>query len=184
MKKFITKTETEVKNGIKYTTHYVNRPIEEGDPQGGAVGVCSINTITEIINYVYEPKNIPNVKYQAYCDPCATKNPILVGHKNTITEIDKFGRIGELMLEFLKINKPKNDDFVIIDILNMEIKMDDDDDMGFIGEHYVVDVRMGIPWPTYPTIPVEYIREMNRTCYVRKSAFQAFISKQNNIIWV
>ena len=50
---------TEIKNGVKYTTHFVNRPIRQGDTQGGSVGTCinGINKTTEIINYVYQPIN-------------------------------------------------------------------------------------------------------------------------------
>ncbi len=48
-------TKTEVKDGIKYTTHYVNRPIKQGDPMGGPVGSMEngVSKIMEIIKYVY-----------------------------------------------------------------------------------------------------------------------------------
>ena len=51
------KTVTEIKDGIKHTTHYVNRPIQQGDPQGGSTGtlVEGVSTTTEIIKYVYMP---------------------------------------------------------------------------------------------------------------------------------
>ena len=54
--KDIIETITKFHNNIKYTTHYVNRPIRQGDPQGGSIGSC-INgtyTTTEIITYVYK----------------------------------------------------------------------------------------------------------------------------------
>ncbi len=49
-------TKTEIKDGVKYTTHYVNRPIKPGDPQGGPVGsrVNGIDKIIEIIKYIYK----------------------------------------------------------------------------------------------------------------------------------
>ncbi len=52
----IIETKKEFKEGIKYTTHYVNRPIKQGDPQGGSVGevVNGISKTTEIIKYVYK----------------------------------------------------------------------------------------------------------------------------------
>ena len=52
VKEFITETKTVIKNGVKYTTHFVNRPIRQGDTQGGSVGTCinGINKTTEIIN--------------------------------------------------------------------------------------------------------------------------------------
>jgi hypothetical protein len=51
----IIETKTEIKDGIKYTTHYVNRPIKQGDPHGGSVGIMTndVETTTEIIKYVY-----------------------------------------------------------------------------------------------------------------------------------
>jgi len=57
-KSSIIETKTEIKDGIKYTTHYVDRPIREGDPMGGPVGmvVNGISKTTEIIQYVYKQK--------------------------------------------------------------------------------------------------------------------------------
>ena len=50
------KVTTELKNGVKYTTHYVDRPIKEGDPMGGPIGetINGVNKIIEIIRYVYQ----------------------------------------------------------------------------------------------------------------------------------
>ena len=59
IKQFITETKTEIKGDMKHTTHYVNRPIRGGDPQGGTIGIC-INgeeKTLEIIKYVYQPIN-------------------------------------------------------------------------------------------------------------------------------
>lgn len=58
LKEFITKTKVEIRQGIKYTTHYVNRPIKVGDPQGGSIGTCinGIDKTTEVILYEYQPK--------------------------------------------------------------------------------------------------------------------------------
>jgi hypothetical protein len=59
IKQFITETKTEIKGDIKYITHYVNRPIIQGDPHGGAIGAC-INgekKTIEVVNYVYQPIN-------------------------------------------------------------------------------------------------------------------------------
>lgn len=52
-------TETEVKNDIKYTTHYVDRPIKPGDKHGGSIGACinGIEKTIEIITYVYGQEN-------------------------------------------------------------------------------------------------------------------------------
>lgn len=54
-KQFITHTEIEVKDGVTYTTHYVNRPIMQGDPHGGTKGirVNGIDKIIEIEKYIY-----------------------------------------------------------------------------------------------------------------------------------
>jgi hypothetical protein len=51
----IIETKVEFKAGIKYVTHFVNRPIRQGDPHGGATGMCvnGVNTTTEITNYIY-----------------------------------------------------------------------------------------------------------------------------------
>lgn len=59
VKEFITETKTEIKDGVQYTTHFVNRPIRQGDPQGGSIGACinGIEKTTEIINYVYQSIN-------------------------------------------------------------------------------------------------------------------------------
>lgn len=56
----IFETKTETYDGIKYTTHYVNRPIRQGDPQGGSIGLCvdGINKTIEIITYVYKENNL------------------------------------------------------------------------------------------------------------------------------
>jgi hypothetical protein len=52
------KTE-EVINGIKYTTHYIGKPIKPGDPIGSSIGACvnGINTPLEVINYIYRTIN-------------------------------------------------------------------------------------------------------------------------------
>jgi len=52
----IIETKTEIKDGIKYTTHYINRPIRQGDPLGGPVGtmINGVSKTTEIIRYVYK----------------------------------------------------------------------------------------------------------------------------------
>ncbi len=52
----IIETKTEIKDGIKYTTYYVNRPIKQGDSQGGSVGaiINGVNKTTEIIRYIYK----------------------------------------------------------------------------------------------------------------------------------
>jgi len=54
--KDIYKTETEEVNGIKYTTHYVNRPIRQGDPQGGSQGICTngVDSTVEVTRYIYQ----------------------------------------------------------------------------------------------------------------------------------
>lgn len=59
----IIKTKSEIKNGIKYTTHYVNRSIRQGDSLGSAYGISSPNgTITtEIVNYVYAKKDTGSI---------------------------------------------------------------------------------------------------------------------------
>lgn len=59
VKEFITETKTEVKDGVKCTTHFVNRPIRQGDPQGGSIGSCINGTYKtiEIINYIYQSIN-------------------------------------------------------------------------------------------------------------------------------
>jgi hypothetical protein len=59
IKEFITETKTEIKDGVKHTTHFVNRPIRQGDPQCSSTGSCinGINKTTEIINYVYQSIN-------------------------------------------------------------------------------------------------------------------------------
>lgn len=51
-------TKTEIREGIKYTTHYVDRPIRQGDPHGGPVGtvINGVSKTTEIIQYVYKLK--------------------------------------------------------------------------------------------------------------------------------
>ena len=51
----IIKTEVETRNGIKYITYYVNRPIRLGDPYGGSRGIHEngVDRTTEIENYVY-----------------------------------------------------------------------------------------------------------------------------------
>ena len=56
MEEFIKETKTEIKNGIKYTTHYVDRPIKPGDPHGGSYGMMidGVNKTTEIVNYIYK----------------------------------------------------------------------------------------------------------------------------------
>ena len=56
MKEFITKTTKEIKDNVEYITHYVNRPIQIGDPQGGPIGECvnGISKITKIIKYIYK----------------------------------------------------------------------------------------------------------------------------------
>lgn len=54
VEKFISETKTEIRNGVKYTTYYVSRPIEPGDPHGGSIGTQS--TTLEVINYVYKRK--------------------------------------------------------------------------------------------------------------------------------
>ena len=54
----IIKTESEIRNGIKYTTHYINRAIRQGDPSGNAKGYSSPDhkdVTTEIVKYVYQP---------------------------------------------------------------------------------------------------------------------------------
>jgi hypothetical protein len=54
----IIETKSEVRNGIKYTTHYVNRSIRQGDPHGNSLGYTTPEgkqITTEIINYVYLP---------------------------------------------------------------------------------------------------------------------------------
>lgn len=70
VEKFISETKTEIRNGVKYTTYYVSRPIEPGDPYGGSIGVSrpiepkdplggsigSQSTTLEVINYVYNRK--------------------------------------------------------------------------------------------------------------------------------
>lgn len=149
MRVVIEKTETEVRDGIKYTTHYVDRSIKQGDPQGGPVGVCvnGVSKTTEIINYVYKAK-------------------------------PEFGRIGELMLEYLKKNNPS--DMKIISISNLELKWGDDY-IGRSGEHYTVDLNVEIPH-TRSSTHSYYDTEIKR-CYVKKSAFQEFADTKNNIIW-
>ena len=59
IKEFITETKTEIKDGVKHTTHFVNRPIKGGDPQCSSIGACinGINKTTEIINYVYQSRS-------------------------------------------------------------------------------------------------------------------------------
>ena len=49
-------TESKVVEGITYTTHHVNRPIRQGDPQGGTRGVTvgGVDKTTEVIRYVYK----------------------------------------------------------------------------------------------------------------------------------
>lgn len=54
VEKFISETKTEIRNGVKYTTYYVSRPIEPGDPYGGSIG--SQSTTLEVIYYVYNRK--------------------------------------------------------------------------------------------------------------------------------
>lgn len=65
IKEYITKTETEMKNGVKHTTHFVNRPIRPGDPHGGEVGACvyGVNVTIEIINYVYNNQTLNTKNY-------------------------------------------------------------------------------------------------------------------------
>lgn len=50
------KTVVEFKDGMKYTTHYIDRPIRRGDSVSGAIGslINGVETITEIIKYVYK----------------------------------------------------------------------------------------------------------------------------------
>lgn len=52
-------TKTEIKNGIKYTTRYVGRPIRQGDEMFHEIGTSNngIETTTEIIMYEYN-KNL------------------------------------------------------------------------------------------------------------------------------
>ena len=83
-----------------------------------------------------------------------------------------FGRVGELMLEYLKKNSPS--DMKIISISKLDIKWEDDY-IGRSGEHYMVEVKLA------PRM--KYSDETTRTCYVKKSAFQEFADQQNNIIW-
>lgn len=49
-------TETEIKEGIKYTTRIFNRPIKNGDFMLASEGtdVFGIRKTTEIINHVYQ----------------------------------------------------------------------------------------------------------------------------------
>lgn len=56
LSKDIEKTSSEVKDGVQYITHYVNRSRQDGDPLGSEEGVMGIgNRITTIItNYVYK----------------------------------------------------------------------------------------------------------------------------------
>ena len=52
----ITKTETEVRNGITYITHYIDRPIRLNDPLGGSQGITKDGkeTTTVITQYIYK----------------------------------------------------------------------------------------------------------------------------------
>ena len=56
LKEYLEKTTVEVKNDIIYTTYYINRPIKQGDPQGGSMGCCKDgkDITTDIINYIYK----------------------------------------------------------------------------------------------------------------------------------
>ncbi len=53
----IIKTETEIRGELKYTTHWVDRPIRPGDPTVNALGTMSVegdSKTTEVIKYVYK----------------------------------------------------------------------------------------------------------------------------------
>lgn len=56
----IIETKIEVKNGIKYTTHYVDKPFEQGDLMGASKGTSlnGVSTTTEIIRYTYKNTKI------------------------------------------------------------------------------------------------------------------------------
>ena len=56
--KDVIETKTEIKDGIKYTTHYMNRHIRVGDTQCSSFGYTTphgLNVTTEIVKYVYLP---------------------------------------------------------------------------------------------------------------------------------
>ena len=52
--------KVEFKNGIKYTTYFVDRPIKIGDPEGYSKGenINGIQRTTEVVYYVYNSKKI------------------------------------------------------------------------------------------------------------------------------
>lgn len=58
------KTVVEIKDGMKYTTHYIDRPIRQGDSVGGAMGslINGVETITEIVKYVYKTSEEPTIR--------------------------------------------------------------------------------------------------------------------------
>lgn len=66
LQEFITETKTEIKDGVKYATHFVNRDIRQGDPLGNSIGTCinGVEKITEIIKYVYQPQHKINMEQQ------------------------------------------------------------------------------------------------------------------------
>ena len=49
----------ENRNGVKYITHYVNRPIKNGDIMAIPEGVCGMgmNNIERAVEYVYKESN-------------------------------------------------------------------------------------------------------------------------------
>lgn len=49
------RTEVEERDGIKYVTHYIDRPIRQGDKQGESKGVTidGRSMTTEIVRYIY-----------------------------------------------------------------------------------------------------------------------------------
>jgi archaellum component FlaC len=58
----IIKTISEMKEGIKYTTHYVNRPIRQGDSQVQSIGttINGVDKTIEIIKWEYQLLNLSN----------------------------------------------------------------------------------------------------------------------------
>lgn len=58
-KEEIERTVVKERNGIKYTTHYINRPIRKGDSYGVSIGtmINGVSKTTECIFYKYKPTN-------------------------------------------------------------------------------------------------------------------------------
>lgn len=55
IEQLVTHSVTETRDGINYTTHYVNRPVKPGDPLGGSYGtvIGGKQVTTDCIRYEY-----------------------------------------------------------------------------------------------------------------------------------